>query len=275
MKKILSLLAAALLTGTAIQAQEPTDSIAILKNQIDSIQTEKDNLSKAQKWNSIWSNNKYTMISYAPSTDVTVDGAYKEDAKFSFALTKGNTYYLHSKPIGGILKIGLDVRWFDIQATKYEKIEYETSDNWQDSPSFGNEDEDADDVLEMLDDIGRWDLQAGIGIGPAVTVAPFSMFDNASKHIRFSFYGHYQPSFGINLISQDGDVESSTAFCNMFNYGGKLIYRRISFGIEKQWGEGKYKQLNIFNDDEDNSDLPSVKHKRKFSSLRLYVAFSF
>lgn len=275
MKKILSLLAAALLTTTAIQAQEPTDSIAILKNQIDSIQIEKDNLSKTLKWQSIWSNNKYTMISYAPSTDVTVDGAYKEDAKFSFALTKGNTYYLHSKPIGGILKIGLDLRWFDLQATKYEKIDYETSDNWQDSPSFG--DEDDDEILEMLDDIGRWDLHIGMGIGPTVTVAPFSMFDNASKHIRLSFYGHYQPSFGINLISQDGDVESSTAFCNMYNYGGKLVYRRISLGIEKQWGEGKYKQLTIFNDDEedDNSPIPSIKHKRKFSSLRFYVAFSF
>ncbi len=275
MKKILSLLAAALLTATAIQAQEPTDSIAILKNQIDSIQIEKDNLSKTLKWQSIWSNNKYTMISYAPSTDVTVDGAYKEDAKFSFALTKGNTYYLHSKPIGGILKIGLDLRWFDLQATKYEKIDYETSDNWQDSPSFG--DEDDDEILEMLDDIGRWDLHIGMGIGPTVTVAPFSMFDNASKHIRLSFYGHYQPSFGINLISQDGDVESSTAFCNMYNYGGKLVYRRISLGIEKQWGEGKYKQLTIFNDDEedDNSPIPSIKHKRKFSSLRFYVAFSF
>lgn len=275
MKKILSLLAAALLTTTAIQAQEPTDSIAILKNQIDSIQIEKDNLSKTLKWQSIWSNNKYTMISYAPSTDVTVDGAYKEDAKFSFALTKGNTYYLHSKPIGGILKIGLDLRWFDLQATKYEKIDYETSDNWQDSPSFG--DEDDDEILEMLDDIGRWDLHIGMGIGPTVTVAPFSMFDNASKHIRLSFYGHYQPSFGINLISQDGDVESSTAFCNMYNYGGKLVYRRISLGIEKQWGEGKYKQLTIFNDDDedDNSPIPSIKHKRKFSSLRFYVAFSF
>lgn len=65
------------------------------------------------------------------------------------------------------------------------------------------------------------------------------MFDNASKHIRLSFYGHYQPTFGINLISQDGDIESSTAFCNMFNRGGKLVYRRISFGIEKQWGESK------------------------------------
>lgn len=274
MKKNISLLAAALLTATAIQAQEPTDSIAILKNQIDSIQTEKDNLSKTQKWQSIWNNNKYTMISYAPTTDVTVDGAYKENAKFSFALTKGNTYYLHDKPIGGILKIGLDIRWLDIQATKYEKIEYETSDNWQDNPTIG--DEDTDDALEMLNDIGRWDIHTGIGIGPTVTVAPFSMFDNAAKHLRLSFYGHYQPSFGINLISQDGDVESSTAFCNMFNFGGKLIYRRISFGIEKQKGEGKYKQLTIFNDDEeDNSDTPTIKHKRKFSSLRLYVAFSF
>lgn len=278
MKKFL-LLIAVLVAASTVKAQERVDSIAILKSQIDSIgaslaKTQKDTekLAKTSKWNSIWSNNKYTMLSYSPSADVTVDGDYKEDAKFAFSFVKGNTYYLHSKPIGGVLKIGLDVRWFDIQAAKYEKLDYESSDNWQDDPSFG--DEGLDDVLSMFDDLGRWDIHVGaFGVGPAITIAPFSMFDNASKHLRLSFYGHYQPTVGVHLISQDGEVETSTAYCNMFNYGGKIVYRRIAFGAEKHWGEGKYKQLSLFDDEDD--DVESVKHKRKFSSFRVYVAFSF
>lgn len=220
-KQIVGLMIALSAFATA-KAQEPADSLAYLRSELDEanqqlLQKDKElkEMAQKEKWNSIWGKGKYTLLSYAPSAKVTVQGAYDEKSKFVFAIAKGNTYFFHKKPIAGLLKIGLDVRWTDIQVTKYKDLELLTSDNWQDNPE-GDEDDSS-----FLDNLGRWDLHLGaFGVGPTISVAPFSMFDNAAKYLRITFYGHYQPTFGLHLVSQDGETDTSMAYCNMFNAGG-------------------------------------------------------
>lgn len=268
---LLLILSAAVYSG--IVAQTPSDSTEILKQELEEANemlAEKDleiaRLERESKWAGIWGKGKYTMISYAPSASVKAEGI-KEKSSFSFAISKGNSYFFPKKPIAGLLKVGFDMRWTDIQVTKYKKGEYITTDNW----NTGND--DVDDMLSDLNNLGVWDLHIGaFGVGPVVSVAPFSMMDNGARFLRATLYFHYQPTFGLHLVSQDGDLKTSMAYCNMFDFGGKIQYRAIALGVENRWGSGKYSEIISFEDDDEDSH---GKIKRKFSSFRVYVAFSF
>ena len=47
------------------------------------------------------------------------NGLEKLNSDFAVAINRGNTYYLHKKPLFGMLKFGLDWTVFDIAAAKY------------------------------------------------------------------------------------------------------------------------------------------------------------
>ncbi|MDE5813815.1 MAG: hypothetical protein K2H72_05970 [Muribaculaceae bacterium] len=260
---------------------EVVDSLSILRQQISDINarlTEQEEfnlrMQQEQKWQGIWKRGKYTSIFYAPSASCTELGV-KSKSDWTFGLNKGTTYLFPSRPIAGILKVGFDVRWFDISVTRYKKNYYEL-DGSQDSGWDNDYDDDWDD--DFLPNIGRYDIHIGaFGIGPAVSVAPFSRFDNEARFIRATLYFHYQPTFGVHLLSEDGEMESSTAYCNMMDFGGKIQYRRFAIGVEGKWGSGNYSNLvssDDFNDDYESAES-SGKLKRKFSSTRLFISFSF
>ena len=293
MKKFFIAAAFAAAFAGAAFAQEPVapaaeaaetavaDSLDVLKQQISDINarlTEQEEISHQmqleQKWQGIWKSGKYTSIFYAPSASCTELG-YKSKSAWTFGLNKGTSYFFPSRPIAGMLKVGFDVRWFDLSVTRYKKNNYEyvgaEAYDWDDD----YEDEWEDDFLP---DIGRYDIHIGaFGIGPVVSVAPFSSFDNEARFIRATLYFHYQPTFGLHLLSEDGDMETSTAYCNMMDFGGKIQYRRFAIGVEGKWGTGKYSNLVSSDDfyDDYESDSSSGKLKRKFSSTRLFISFTF
>lgn len=288
MKKFIITVALTAAFSTMAFAQEPLtptpeeaaviDSLDMLKQQISDINarlSEQEEINvqrqKEQKWQGIWKGGKYASIFFAPSASSTELGI-KSKAAWNFGLSKGTSYLFPSKPIAGILKVGFDVRWIDISVIKYKKNAFSLEND------FDGDDEWGDVTDDFLPDIGRYDIHIGaFGIGPVVSVAPFSSFNNEARFIRATLYFHYQPTYGLHVLSEDGELESSMAYCNMMDFGGKIQYRRFALGIEGHWGSGKYSDM-ISNDDFDDdyaSDSSSGKLKRKFSSTRIFVAFTF
>ncbi len=276
-KLVITFLAlAGIITGVKAQEAAETDSLALLRSELDHVNSElaridaeNQRIAQEKKWGEIWGKGRYTMIAYAPSASSTENG-FKTDASFGLAVAKGNRYFFNKRPFGGMVKVGLDVRWVEISFTKYKKVDYEFTDGWDDDWSYGD-DEDVPGFLDGLSDFGRYDVHlSAFGFGPVVSVAPFAHLNNAARYLRASLYFHYKPTVGVHLVSEDGEMESSFAYCNMMDFGGKIQYRAVALGLEGSWGSGKYKQI-VFDDEEES--LPKVN--RKFSSFRIYVALTF
>lgn len=229
--------------------------------------------------NDVWKKNNYTNLGYSISQTGT-DYSAIQDSKFSFFITKGNTYYWpKSKPWFGMLKVGLDIRWLDMQVTKF-KTESAGWEDWDESDPWDDDDNNfiGSDMLDKVMNLGCYNLTMGaFGFGPSVGVSPFAKMSNGLRHLRASLYFHYQPAVTAYILSQDGETEFSWAYTGMWDFGGKITYRFISFGVEGRWGNGKFKPLDfsgLFGDDED-SGTPAAKINRKFANTRIYVGFTF
>ena len=63
---------------------------------------------------------KYFNISYVKQSLSPVDVDYKYNSSLGVAITNGRTYYLHKKPILGMIKFGIDWSFFDVNVAMYE-----------------------------------------------------------------------------------------------------------------------------------------------------------
>lgn len=218
----------------------------------------------------IWGKGRYLNLSYAVA-NTAPKGSSVEKGKFGFALTKGTTYLFPKKPFFGMLKVGFDINWMDVTFAKYNSAAWENSFNYD----YGNDD---DDLMSKFN-LGRMSLLVGVlGVGPNVTVAPFANMNNAARFLKASLYFHYQPTFGIYMVTEDGDLEASYAYCNMFQFGGKIQWKFIGLGIEGHWGSGNFKQIAFENEDEYGDFFGNAskgKYTRKFANTRIYLSLSF
>ncbi len=261
MKKYLIIAAMTLLGIGQTNAQDYTDSSTELAVQ-------KEDLSSINK--RIWGKGRFMRLGYS-KTETGSQFDPIEKSKYSFFMTKGTTYRFPKKAIGGLVKIGIDAVWFDIQFSKF-KSPYSDLD-WS---SDIIETEDPDDEPELDINIGRMAFSTGMGIGPNVSVAPFALTSiKGLQPLRASIYFHYAPTMQIYAKSQGGDIELSTAFCNMMNFGGNISYRAIALGIEGRWGKSKFKPLDFESILGDGESLGSQKYTRKFANTRFYIQFSF
>lgn len=263
MKRIFT---AAIVTFAAIfAASAQTETESALIAQRDSLQNLVDQQQSTERYRSIWGSGRYTNIGYA-TTEYAAEGESPSKSSWSAFITKGTTYYFPKRPLGGLVKIGVDVRWMDLQATKLA----DDSSEWSSTivPDNGYEDYD-------LPNIGEYVLSAGMGIGLRAGVAPFGMMDNASRYLKCSLYFHYRPTYTGYLLSSDGETELSSGFFNMFDFGGCIQYRFISVGIEGSWGSGKTKAISFDDDDDDEYYGEAVKVKHNIASTRFYISFTF
>lgn len=284
MKKILFLIAFGMLcietyaqTETLIEEPEQQYSqsyVDSLSTRLKDANTRLDEIEQANEDKRIWGKGRFTKIGYNWA-QTAIEGCPVEKNNWSFFISKGTTFRLHSKPIAGLVKIGLDVVWFDFMVAKYKTpqayLDLWGDDDW--SNDFGDEDYDEFDT-----NLGRYSLNIGMfGFGPNVGVAPFANSDiKALRPLRASVYFHYQPTVTAYLMSENGETEASFAYCNMFDLGGAITYRGISLGIEGKWGSGKFKALDSDFDEDEGFDIGfSNKFKRKFANTRLYVQFTF
>lgn len=277
MKKIIIMAAACLAGVLAVNAQTYSDTYI---NREDSLQYELDrrdaqirDMAQREANSKIWGKGRYTNIGF--SIAQTGTKFEKEVGQFGFSLTKGTTYLFPKQPFWNILKVGFDVNWVDVSFAKYKSTDTDW-DNAFEGSMLPDEMQEFEDMLN----IGRWGVLVGaFGIGPNVTVAPFSTFDNAARYLKASLYFHYQPTFGMYLRSEDGDMEGSYAYCNMFQFGGKITWKFIGLGIEGHWGSGNFKNLsfedNEFQDWFGEKTTGSDKIRRKFANTRIYLSLIF
>lgn len=239
----------------------------------DSLQTElrrRDEQLKsielARRNNEIWGKGRYTNISYSIG-QTALENSSVDKSVFGFSLTKGCTFLFPRTPWGNMVKVGFDINWWDISVHKYN-----SSETWE--YTTASTDDDEEDF-----NIGRMSLMVGaLGIGPNVTVAPFAAINNPARFLKASLYFHYQPTLGAYLVSENGEAEASYAYCNMFQFGGKITWRFIGIGIEGHWGNGRFEQLQFETDDEYGDyfgDSSSSRITHRFANTRIYLSFRF
>jgi hypothetical protein len=209
-------------------------------------------------YKAIWAHSKKAISIGWVDQDFATETSSVSHSKFGVMFRNERTFPIPSKPIGGVLKFGIDVNLPDLTVAKYNSNDENRTEGWNST-----------DYDSPLGNYGTWTLTAGVGIGPSVTVAPLAHISGYGRYLMAKIYFHYKPSASALLVDEDGDLDAEYAFCNMFDFGGKIMFRRISIGVEGHWGNGKFKP--IVKDD----NYESEKTKYKFASTRLYMSYNF
>lgn len=187
-----------------------------LNQQVDSLNTKLvdltnemnaklDYLAKQEK---IWGRKKYFNIAYGMLSLDRGNGLEKLNSDFAISLMRGNTYYLHKKPLFGMVKFGLDWSIFDIAVAKY---------------SVGESD------IEEGGSIYKAEI--GMQFGPSITVNPVDF-------LKVNLYFRYDPSYSA-MFNQNEEFKGN--YGSYFNTGLAASYKVISLGFEYRWGSTSYK----------------------------------
>lgn len=266
MKKFFTLLIGSLLWSLVATAQEPIyqDQVTLQDQaeKIDSLQRVIDDLNSQlttqKKIERVWEGRaKYFNISYVNQKLIFKDfdvPDLKND--FGVALSWGKTYYLHKKPLLGMLKFGLDWSWVDLNYAKYTIVE----------PGY----EGPEGQHYESNETGGHQLEYGMQFGPSVTINPI-------QDLKVSLYFRLTPSFSGMYMSDGFNYNYAT----FYNFGGAIAWRVISLGVEGRWGSAKYNEFapevtdeGFLEGDSSYEEGPS-KTKLKTSSVRFYIGFRF
>lgn len=211
--------------------------------------------------NAQWGRKNYWNFSWVDQNLTNEDNGLSWQSDYGASIVKGTTYYLHSKPLFGMLKFGLDWTQLDLN---YAKL----VETFELLPNAGT----GSFIPDI--DLGKHQMEYSMHIGPSLTFNPVD-------HLKINGYFRYAPSFsGILYEDMAGDTEFSGVFANFFVTGGAISWKLISIGAEYRWGNGKYKSY-AFNtggvaDDTDFSDIMKTsKSKFKTTSTRFYVSLRF
>lgn len=286
MKKLLLCMLAAVAAISSVAAQDslPANNAArqnvsdidSLRQEVAMLKSENEQRRQDDKLKSIWHRTKFFNIAYTNST-LKLENTENKKGKFGIGINMGNTYFLHRRPLAGMVKFGLDAVWTDINYVNYEKGNFKidfsgiNGDGYDDFEDF---DSDIDSPVEG--NLGWHKLDIGIGVGPSVHVAPFSSFSNGLEHLRAQLYFHFTPSMSILLTSDDDETNAHYGFSPVFNFGGAISYKMIAVGLEGRWCSAKYSKLDFEGEEEgDEWEAAPVKGdgktKFKTSSLRAFV----
>lgn len=159
MKK-LSLLAVSLLVVVAsgVQAQNQSDEMT---QRLDSLQQVVNNMSNTnqeleqERLNRVvWKDRaKYFNLGYVKQTLTDKSTGIELQSDFGVSLSSGKTYYLHKKPLAGMIKFGLDWTWMDLNYAKSTLPELD--------PETGSVDESAVHQAEFSMQFGPSVTQSG------------------------------------------------------------------------------------------------------------------
>lgn len=171
------------------------------------------------------------------------------------SLSWGKTYYLHKKPLFGMMKFGLDWSWLDINYAKSSIDDF-----------------DMETYETITDDIHQ--AEFGMQFGPSVTVNPV-------HHLKVGAYFRVTPSYSLLYLDETVHHHYVT-FCNA---GLTVAWKVVSLGAEWRWGTAKYDGMTFDESEFDEDDMsdPSVDdvlknvpdRKFKTSSFRIYFGFRF
>ena len=128
--------------------------------------------SYAQETDKEW-RKKFINLSFTNAV-MSQDNVQDLKSNYGAAFTVGRTYFLH-KPIGDMLRFGIDATWFDINYTNYdiEHITYWSTDKYQYHQS-----------------------EISMNVGPSVTLEPIKKF-------AIHAYFRYAPTFAVIYTEND------------------------------------------------------------------------
>lgn len=172
------------------------------------------------------------------NTTMSQDGMPDLKSNYGVSFTEGRTFYLHKKPIGGILRFGLDATWFELNYTNYKikHITYWETENYQYHQG-----------------------EISMHIGPSITINPI-------RNLSIHGYFRYAPSF--SALYADDTVYGN--YATFFVGGASISYSVIGLGFEARFGDCKYKEFGAEGDEE---NLPT--NKTRYNGWKAYLTFRF
>ena len=292
MVKYLSLLFAALafpaFTATAQYIDpeaEDVDSVAVeVVEELPTVVEEPKSEINYDQLEKRWNRRKFWNIGYSVPTLERRDGTFMDwEADYAVSVKNGRSLYFHKKPLGGMVKIGLDYSLLDITYSKLQLKHIEgvaagedtslPSDPSAPSVSDGFDEIVSEDpsgsVLDLLGfNLGMHKLDQTFSVGPRITVNPID-------HLMVGVYFH--GGFTASGILENDNF--SYGFGHTLASGLCVSYKVIGVGFEYLWGKVKYNQIDFEEIDGDNlsfsemfsSESFSLKHK----GPKFYVSFRF
>lgn len=282
MKKIKAIIAIACLSAAsqlALAQENTTVTNESLQQELQAYK-DKENRTEETAFNKkVWGRGRFMNIGFDVA-QTGVEGGLVEKSAYSFNLSKGTTWLFPAKPFFGMLKVGFDVVWFDVQFSKYKSLstggDASIENGWTSDLGSLDGDYEQEDYFDTdMFNIGRMSATIGaLGIGPHVSVAPFAPQHSKLSPLRASMYFRYQPAVSAYMVMEDGEMDASYAYTGMWNFGGVISYRKIGLGVEGRWGSGKFTSIAEMFDDELGS-LGMGKQNRKFASTRIFLWLNF
>ena len=222
MKKLYALLLVCFAVSTSAIAQEldEQNDMQRMQNQINEI-SEHLNVADQQALDqTIWKNrSKYFNLGYDMQT-LSVGGD-SSNSDIGASLSWGKTYYLHAKPILGMIKFGLDWSWFDLTYAQHKGVDTP-------SASYGVDDDDYNGDM--------YHLAIGMQFGPSVTINPV-------HHLKASLYFRVTPSYA--MLGSDDFYSGYSTYCN---FGISVAWKVLSIGFEQRWGSIAYRNDSKMDD---------------------------
>lgn len=271
--------------GAESENRRDTSETEMLRQEVSVLSQQVKDAKQVDLSQKIWKDRaKYFNIGFVKQSLTSKDDYIKYKSDVGVNITWGKTYYLHKKPLWGMVKFGLDWTWMDFNYVKYSSVEekyayeddfsgYEFGSGSGYDDSFGSEwPEEGEEDFNL--DFGCHQLEYAMQIGPSITVNPI-------HHLKVSTYFRFQPSASIMLL----DDEVYYGFVPFFNFGAAVAWKAISIGVEGRWGSTKYHGVSV--DDEDDgyyyegedmevSDLVDTFTQRmRTKSFRVYLSFRF
>lgn len=291
MVKYLSLLFAALafpaFTATAQYIDpeaEDVDSVAVeVVEELPTVVEEPKSEINYDQLEKRWNRRKCWNIGYSVPTLERRDGTFMDwEADYAVSVKNVRSLYFHKKPLGGMVKIGLDYSLLDITYSKLQlkhiegvAVGEDTSLPSDPSVSDGFDEIVSEDpsgsILDLLGfNLGMHKLDQTFSVGPRITVNPID-------HLMVGVYFH--GGFTASGILENDNF--SYGFGHTLASGLCVSYKVIGVGFEYLWGKVKYNQIDFEEMEIDGNNFSysemfssesfSLKHK----GPRFYVSFRF
>ena len=291
MKKILTVLFCFIASGFVASARDYSSA-----SRLDSIDRELadayqrlDALDADYYRDYVWGRGRYSSIGFVLLGNTDSRARPREYSSFGFFLNQGTTYlFPRGKGFASFIKVGVDIRWVDLEITRYDPIERPLTFSSAKAPSSGSGLTRYPSELKFR----RLAFLAGaFGFGPAVTIAPFSWADNGLASLKLNLYAHYQPTFGLctyratpcdsngetlkNLSR--GSRVNEIAYVHLVDFGVRVQWSRFSIGFEGRRGFGRFPDATYRWRPADPFPLNNdgTPYRRTFASTRLFFSYSF
>lgn len=138
----------------------------------------------------------------------------RQHSDIGASFTSGRTYFLHGKPIAGMLKIGIDATWSDIAYSRYPGIRF------NDGMPYG----------------ARWhQIEYSLHVGPSIALNPVGK-------LNINAYFRYAPTFSLRYSKGEG-VALMGNYATMFVTGGMVSWGIIGIGAEYRFGDCNYRNF--------------------------------